>query len=240
MEHHFWGRVFTGLTAAVLLVGLAFGICPTTVNAAQLQTEQIVIANIMDTAAGAEKLAPRDQSVAFLTIEQFQMSWNQESKMTRSVGESTESLGTVILEPAALEVSQVELDSIWHCPLSVDTYVSSPYGMRWHPVHGDYRMHRGVDLNSRNGDEVLAARGGTVIKVGYNSSAGNYVQIDHGDGFVTEYFHLSRYYVEVGQRVNGGEVIARVGNTGTSTGAHLHFGVMFDGGYVDPEDYIDF
>ena len=132
------------------------------------------------------------------------------------------------------------MDEGWINPLVLDTYITSPYGMRWHPVHGTYRMHKGVDLAGDWYDDIVAPRSGTVTATGYSSSAGYYVEIDHGNGFVSEYFHLADYFVYVGQSVTQGERIALVGSTGTSTGAHLHYGMLFEGSYVDPEDYIDF
>ena len=237
MNQKIRGFLATCLTAAVLLV-LAMGVFPGTVNAATvsdpvLQINQNLALDIVDSALTQE------QKASYIKIKQFQLNW-QQRQVSRTVSETEEATSDVILEPATLEVSQVELDSIWHCPLALDTYVSSPFGMRLHPVYGYYKMHNGVDLDSDRGDDVLAARGGTVAEVGYSSTAGKYVKIDHGDGFITVYYHLSRQLVKEGQKVSGGELIGRVGNTGVSTGAHLHFGIQFEGKYVDPEDYIDF
>ncbi len=133
-----------------------------------------------------------------------------------------------------------ERQKIWHNPLVLDTYVTSPYGYRWHPVYQYYRMHYGVDLDSDYGDLVRATRSGTVIEAGWDYYYGYYVLIDHGDGFVSEYFHLSWYYVDVGQEVQYCEPVGEVGSTGVSTGPHLHFGLLYEGEYVDPEYYIDF
>lgn len=239
MNHKIWGPIVSCLTAAVLMAGLTIGVLPSTVNADSIeQSTDISAVDVVDIYSLAETL-PLYNKTATIKIDQLQRYWEKTGKLakTRTAEASTSSQ---VLVPTALEVSQVELDSIWHSPLEVDTYVTSPFGMRLHPVYGVYRMHYGVDLKSRTGDAVLAARGGTVVAVGYSSSAGNYVKIDHGDGFVTEYFHLYKYYVKVGQTVKGGECIALVGNTGASTGSHLHFGMMLNDTYVDPEDYINF
>lgn len=133
-----------------------------------------------------------------------------------------------------------ERQKIWHNPLVVDTYVSSRYGMRRHPVYKTWRMHHGVDLDSDRGDLIRASRGGVVIAAGWHDSYGYYVRIDHGDGFTSEYFHMKKYYVKKGQEVTYCEPIGEVGSTGVSTGSHLHFGIRYNGQYVDPEDYIDF
>lgn len=129
----------------------------------------------------------------------------------------------------------------WHHPLTKQTWISSPFGMRLHPVFGYYRMHNGVDLTGWYGDKIVAARSGRVIKAAYQANgAGYYVTIDHGDGYITEYMHMTRYIVKVGDYVLAGELIGYMGSTGASTGPHLHFGMMYNGAYVDPEDYIDF
>ena len=79
---------------------------------------------------------------------------------------------------------------------------------------------------------------GTVVGVGYNSSAGNFVRIDHGNGYETVYFHQSKQLVAVGDYVQQGQTIGLVGSTGVSSGPHLHFGIKVNGNYVDPDPYI--
>lgn len=133
-----------------------------------------------------------------------------------------------------------EQRNTWHHPMVIDTYVNSPFGYRWHPVYGYYRMHNGVDLEGDWGDLVRASRGGVVCEAGWNQYYGYYVVIDHGDGFKTEYLHLWTYYVDVGEEVKYCQLIGEVGSTGVSTGAHLHFGMSYEGQYIDPEDYIEF
>lgn len=238
MNQKIWGFLTTGLTAAVMLAVLIMGVFPGTVNAATVNEPVIQIEHnlAIDFSDG---VLTQEQKASYMTIKQFQLNW-QQRQMSRTVGEAEQAAEDLVLEPETLEVSQVELDSIWHCPLALDTYVSSPFGMRLHPVYGYYKMHNGVDLDSDRGDPVLAARGGTVVDVGYSSTAGKYIKIDHGDGFITVYYHLSQQLVKEGQRVFGGELIGKVGNTGVSTGSHLHFGVKYEGKYVDPEDYVDF
>ncbi len=127
----------------------------------------------------------------------------------------------------------------WLVPINY-TYFSSPYGMRWHPVYGGYRMHHGVDLSAPQGTPIVASRNGVVNWVDYEAGgAGNYVNIDHQDGFVTRYMHMTHYIVSVGQYVYAGQVIGYCGSTGASTGPHLHFGVYYNGYSVDPANYIN-
>ena len=126
----------------------------------------------------------------------------------------------------------------WLVPISY-TRFSSPFGMRLHPVYGDYRLHNGVDLSAPEGTPIYASRAGQVIVATYGASGGNYVMIDHMDGtYTTMYLHMTRYVVHVGQNVNAGELIGYCGSTGVSTGPHLHFSIFKNGVAVNPADYI--
>lgn len=116
--------------------------------------------------------------------------------------------------------------------------ISSGYGMRRHPILGYNRMHRGVDFAAPTGTPIFAAGSGRLVRVGRFGSYGNYVRIDHGNGFETAYAHLSRFAkgMRSGRRVRQGEVIGYVGSTGRSTGPHLHFEVLKSGRQVNPLD----
>lgn len=127
----------------------------------------------------------------------------------------------------------------WVLPTTY-TRVSSAYGWRIHPVYGDQRFHHGIDLSASSGTPIVAVRDGTVTVAVFNSSAGYYVNIDHGDGFMSRYLHMTHYIVSAGQKVKAGQVIGYVGSTGTSTGPHLHFGLYINGASVNPADYIRF
>lgn len=118
--------------------------------------------------------------------------------------------------------------------------VSSVYGWRIHPVHKDWRFHYGIDLAASKGTPIVATRSGVVEFAKYSSSAGYYVKIDHQDGFDSVYMHMTHYIVKKGDKVTAGQVIGYVGSTGTSTGNHLHFAIMYNGSYVNPADYIKF
>ena len=116
--------------------------------------------------------------------------------------------------------------------------VSSDYGTRMHPTLGVQKFHNGVDFAAASGTPILAAYSGNVVAASYNSSMGNYVMIDHGDGLYTIYMHASKLYVSSGQSVSKGDQIAAVGSTGRSTGPHLHFSVRLNGNYVSPWGYL--
>ena len=126
----------------------------------------------------------------------------------------------------------------WVCPVPYYT-LTSPFGMRVHPVLGYTRMHNGVDMACASGTPIYAAKSGKVTVASYQAGgAGNYVSINHGDGFSSIYMHMTRYIVSAGQYVNAGQVIGYVGSTGISTGPHLHFGISYNGSYVNPMDYL--
>ena len=119
-------------------------------------------------------------------------------------------------------------------PMPTSTYITSYFGGRNAPTAGASTYHRGIDIACDSGSHVIAAAAGTVSYTGYMGSGGITVMIDHGDGVFTVYHHLSAYSVKEGDKVEQGQVVAFSGNTGVSTGPHLHFGVRVNGDYVDP------
>jgi len=126
---------------------------------------------------------------------------------------------------------------IW--PSAVSRKVTSPYGMRYHPTLYVWRMHSGIDIGGADyGTDILAADGGVVSVATYGSGYGNYVMINHGNGIMTLYAHMSKYYVSVGDVVKQGDVIGAVGSTGVSTGPHIHFEIRINGSTVDPLQYF--
>jgi len=118
--------------------------------------------------------------------------------------------------------------------LPVKGIISSSFGMRKHPIYGDYRFHQGVDIAAPEGTEVHPIRGGKVIFSGEQSGYGNVVIIDHGNGLISKYGHNKVNFVREGEDVDTDTVIALVGSTGKSTGPHLHFEVRYEGESTDP------
>lgn len=116
--------------------------------------------------------------------------------------------------------------------------VTSPYGMRRHPLTGVWKLHDGTDFGAPCGSPIRAAATGTVVSVTYTSAWGNRLVIDHGSGtagqLLTAYNHAQGYAVAVGDHVTAGQVIGAVGSTGLATGCHLHFQTWIDGRLVDP------
>jgi len=125
---------------------------------------------------------------------------------------------------------------IW--PSNNSRTITSPYGMRFHPVLKQYKLHSGMDIGAAYGTDVLAADSGTVISCGWMGGYGQATIIDHGNGISTLYGHQSQILVSNGQQVTKGQVIGKVGSTGWSTGPHLHFEVRVNGTPVDPTKYL--
>ena len=117
-------------------------------------------------------------------------------------------------------------------------YVASGYGTRTDPITGRQAVHLGVDFDVPMGSEVLAVAEGVVTYSAVRNGYGNVVEIDHGNGYMTRYAHNSRNMVEVGTRVHVGQVVAKVGSTGRSTGPHCHFEVWLNGRPVNPMAYV--
>ena len=119
-----------------------------------------------------------------------------------------------------------------------DTWVSSLYGYRTDPLTGAREFHQGVDFAGKLGTTVTAVADGIVIWSARRAAYGNLVEISHGNGYVTKYAHNKRNLVSVGQKVEKGEVIALMGNSGRSTGPHVHFEVVKNGKHVNPGRYL--
>ncbi len=132
-----------------------------------------------------------------------------------------------------------EIPSI--CPIkSPNLHVSMAFGPNLHPLNNQWYIHKGIDFSTyRSGDPVMATASGQIVNVGYDSNYGNFVIIKHNHGIYTRYAHLSTYRVKKGQLVEQGYVIGYVGNTGISTGPHLHYEVHIGSDVVDPAKYVN-
>ena len=125
----------------------------------------------------------------------------------------------------------------WTVPCSYRQF-SSPFGQRESPGGVGSTNHQGVDLAGPEGTPIYASKSGTVTVAKSSRSAGNYVTISHGGGYSSIYMHLQYYTVSKGQTVKQGQVIGYMGSTGVVTGTHLHFGIIKDGSYVNPANYM--
>ena len=143
---------------------------------------------------------------------------------------------TVEAVPKIIEVGTVNPPTyIWPCYGTISSY----FGSRSSPTAGASTNHKGIDIAVSTGTSVMATSGGTVTVAGWQSGYGYVVYIDHGNGVTSRYGHLSKILVSVGDYVSQGDVIARSGNTGNSTGPHLHFEIRVNGTAVNPLSYLE-
>jgi len=140
--------------------------------------------------------------------------------------------------PASVVDAYVPLDLEFTVPVMGP--VSSGFGFRRHPIEGATRFHFGTDVAVDTGTPFGAFAAGRVMSAGYGQGFGLYILMDHGDGIKTRYAHCSVLYVQAGDWVEKGQVIGRVGYTGNATGPHLHFELMRDGMFLNPELYVMF
>jgi murein DD-endopeptidase MepM/ murein hydrolase activator NlpD len=169
-----------------------------------------------------------------------------ELEINRLTEELQKSLGQMSIESTMYEKRDEKVDEMlpyWEAYPSIipvaNTYVTSPYGYRKNPFgRKSYEFHSGVDFKARYQD-VWASGSGIVTYAGYNNGYGYMIIIDHGYGLVTKYAHNSKLKVEVGDLVERYDVIAKSGNSGRSSGPHLHYEVLLNGETQNPLDYID-
>ena len=124
-------------------------------------------------------------------------------------------------------------------PLNREISITSPYGTRMHPIFGASKFHNGIDL-AANYENVYSVLDGIVTETGWdNNGGGNYIKVNHFNRFETAYLHLSEIYYRVGEFVKAGFIIAKSGNSGNSTGPHLHFSVKEFGQNINPTHFLN-
>ena len=132
-----------------------------------------------------------------------------------------------------------EIPNIWPIKGGIG-HISMYFGQNEHPFSGQWYIHNGIDIsNFRSGDPILATADGKVIQTGYDSGLGNYLILQHSHGFFTRYGHLQSFRVARGQKVQQGQAIATLGNTGKSTGPHLHYEVHLGTSVIDPLKFLN-
>jgi murein DD-endopeptidase MepM/ murein hydrolase activator NlpD len=139
-------------------------------------------------------------------------------------------------DPAVATQLQPVAELAW--PLTGPMKVTSPYGKRMHPIIGEEAFHRGIDLRAQYGLPILAPADGIVLYIGSKTAYGNMVVVLHGGGIATVYGHLWKFAVQPYERVQKGQLLGYTGNTGFSTGPHLHFEVRRDGEPINPLKWL--
>jgi murein DD-endopeptidase MepM/ murein hydrolase activator NlpD len=132
------------------------------------------------------------------------------------------------------------LDTIQSVPLGapVRGTITSRFGGRLDPINGEPAFHSGVDIKNNPGTKIVAPADGIIAANGYDNGHGNFIAIDHGNRFQTHYFHLQQDFVKPGDTVARGQVIGLVGNSGRSTGSHLHYEIRYRDKLIDPVKFI--
>lgn len=159
----------------------------------------------------------------------------QMAELTRQLEERNDRLG--VLEALLLQQNLKHTTIPNSSPVEA-AYNSSSFGWRNDPFTGQMAFHEGLDFTAEKGTPIYAAADGIVSQAESTPDYGNIVKVDHGSGLETRYAHASRVLVKPGERVEKGQLIAEVGNTGRSTGAHLHFEVRLNGVALDPRKYL--
>ena len=167
-------------------------------------------------------------------IAEYKISVDAESEMAAYFDEMSKKFAE---EQLALEGEANNPGFIWPAPDC--KAITSKFGYRWHPILNCERFHAGLDIGSQAGDVVIAAYSGIIAEAQYSDSYGNYVLINHGNGYSTIYAHMSSIAVEAGQPVSQGDTIGYVGSTGWSTAPHLHFEIRYSDVRTDPATYFD-
>jgi murein DD-endopeptidase MepM/ murein hydrolase activator NlpD len=198
----------------------------------------------LDTTAASEKsnIQSGDLSSLFNVKETAQGSVKEIAELQRLTGylensvQPIQEIGKLLNSQSALFS---DIPSLWPIRGGIG-HVSMVFGQNRHPFTGQWYIHKGVDLSTyRSGDSVLATADGQVVTVEYDPGFGNYIIVKHKHGFYTRYAHLQSFRVSRGQYVQQGQVIGYIGNTGVSTGPHLHYEVHIGSDVVDPMKYLN-
>ena len=190
-----------------------------TVAQTQKQDVAVQVGELEDTSASAEA-----------ALEELVREKQQEEDARRAAERRAAQLAGLSLPPEPGAPGQL----LW----PVSGPITSPFGMRMHPVYGRPILHAGIDIAAATGTTIAAAADGRVIVAGYQGDCGKMVALDHHGGLSTIYCHMSQIFVGVGQDVQRGQAIGAVGMTGDATGPHVHFQVMENGHPVDPMSFL--
>lgn len=195
-----------------------------------------------DNAAVKSSLQTGDLSSLFNARETVQGSVREVAELQRLTGyledavQPIEEIGKLLDSQSALFS---DIPSLWPIRGGIG-HISMPFGQNKHPFTGQWYIHKGIDLSTyRAGDPILATADGQIVTAEYDPGFGYYIIIKHKHGFYTRYAHMSSFRVQRGQYVQQGQIIGYIGNTGVSTGPHLHYEVHIGSDVVDPMKYLN-
>ncbi|HET7533381.1 MAG TPA: peptidoglycan DD-metalloendopeptidase family protein [Nocardioidaceae bacterium] len=209
---------------------------------AQAEDAEKAVSTLVSARAEAHGAAAEAKRADLESLRGLQQERDRISEVLAARAEEARRQAEAAAAAAAAQASAASRGSNGFLDYPVDTYITSSYGMRLHPVYHRWTLHDGTDFGAPCGTPIRAAASGEVIAVYYNAGYGNRVIMDNGYhrgvGLGTAYNHLSSYSTYEGQKVKRGEVIGYVGNTGYSTGCHLHFMVFENGATVNPMNWL--
>ena len=204
----------------------------------KLENEKEELASLVETQQRTSKILQNTKTIRESYISKLSDEEKEKQAQIDEMTKQYEEVNRQILELAqqGLDTQYIGGELAW--PVPGYTKITSKYGMRVHPITGQYKLHTGVDIGAPTGANFIAANDGIVVKAEYNTAYGRMVIIDHGGGISTLYAHGSEFLVEVGQTVKRGDAVLKVGSSGYSTGPHAHFEVRINGVVTDPMPYI--
>ncbi|MGE5718285.1 MAG: peptidoglycan DD-metalloendopeptidase family protein [Nocardioidaceae bacterium] len=209
---------------------------------AQAEDAERAVSTLVSARAEAHGAAAEAKRADLESLRGLQQERDRISDVLAARAEEARRRAEAAAAAAAAQASAASRGSNGFLDYPVDTYITSSYGMRLHPVYHRWTLHDGTDFGAPCGTPIRAAASGEVIAVYYNAGYGNRVIMDNGYhrgvGLGTAYNHLSSYSTYEGQKVKRGDVIGYVGNTGYSTGCHLHFMVFENGATVNPMNWL--
>lgn len=181
----------------------------------------------------SNKIEEREEYIEKLLLEEMRRKEEEERRRREEEERKNQQK-----EDSGSSSNTVSGDLIWPVPAS--GRITSVFGNRESPTAGASSNHKGIDIGAPSGSSIVATMSGEVVTATYSVTAGNYIMLYHGDGLYSVYMHCSKLLVSVGDNVNQGDAIALVGSTGVSTGPHLHFAIIKDGSYVNPQNYVSY
>lgn len=204
----------------------------------KLEKEQKELATIIERQTRTSKVLQATKTLRESYISKLSEQEQQTQAKIEEYNKVLEEVNTQLIELAKQGVETQYIGGEFAWPVPGYGKISSPYGMRVHPITKVYKLHTGVDISAPMGANFVAANDGIVVKAEYNVAYGKMVVIDHGGGISTLYAHGSEFLVKVGDQVKRNQAVLKVGSTGYSTGPHAHFEVRKNGKVTNPMPYI--
>lgn len=204
----------------------------------KLEKEKLEVATIIERQTRTSKVLQSTKALRESYISKLSDQEKETQEKLEEYNKVLEEVNKQLVELAKNEIDTAYIGGELAWPVPGYTKISSPYGMRTHPITKVYKLHTGVDISAPMGANFVAANDGIVIKAEYNIAYGKMVVIDHGGGISTLYAHGSEFLVKAGDTVKRNQAVLKVGSTGYSTGAHAHFEVRKNGKVTSPMPYI--